>query len=66
MWFIIDLCGIICVILTYAIVLVVDATLVFVGVWTELKRGEWPAIVHVIIMQTISAMIFWAHAKCMT
>lgn len=61
----IDPCGIVCVILAYAIVLFVDYSFIQIGLSTELSNGDAVTIIHLCIMQIIVIFIFWTHIKCM-
>jgi len=66
MWFVVEPCGIVCVILTYSIVLIVEYSFVRVGVWDGLMEGELWAFLNLTVFMWNVTLIFGSHFKCMT
>jgi hypothetical protein len=65
-WLICECAGIICVCLTYIIVLAVQVGMIRIGLWEGLLSGDPWAYLHLAIFQYHVALIFISHVKCMT
>ena len=65
MWFIIECCGIACVLVTYAVLACVEAGFLFIGIWDQWQKGETAAYVHFIIFNINMFLIFSSHIRCM-
>ena len=58
--------GIVCGLLTYAIVIMVTIGMIRVGIWEGLIKGELKSVIHLVVFQYHCVMIYWSHFKCMT
>lgn len=65
-WFIMDICGFVCIFFTYFTLAVVDMGVIFFSIKDDLFRGDMIAIIHVLIFNAIIFIISAAHIKCMT
>jgi len=66
MWFVVECCGLACVVITYLTVIIVQIGVVRVGIWDDLLAGEKGAYIHFAIFMYHCFMIFASHFKCMT
>jgi hypothetical protein len=66
MWFVIEACGIVCVIFTYLTVFTVQLAFIRVGVWEELLEGNIWGYIHSAIFSYNVFLIIASHLKCMT
>lgn len=65
MWFVIEACGIVCVVICYLTVFTVQVAFIRVGVWEELLNGDVYAWIHMAIFNFNVFMIIASHLKCM-
>jgi hypothetical protein len=66
MWFVIEACGLVCVVITYFTVFTVQLGFIRLGIWDDLLAGSWWAIAHLLIFSYSVFMIIASHIKCMT
>jgi hypothetical protein len=66
MWFIWDLAGLACCVITYFTVLAVTVGFLRIGVWEGLLAGDPWAYLHTAIFQYHVVLIYLSHVKCMT
>jgi len=66
MWLVIEACGIICAIITYLIVFIVQYGFIRIGIWELLMEGSLWAYLHLVVFQFNVIMILASHIKCMT
>ena len=66
MWFVIEPCGLVCVFITYATVIIVKIGMIRIGVWEELWAGSYWAFLHLAVFLFNCTMIYASHFKCMT
>ena len=66
MWFVVEACGIVCVIFTYLTVFTVQFAFVRIGVWEDLLQGDYWAMGHLAVFSYNVFMIIASHLKCMT
>ena len=65
MWFVIEACGIACVIITYMTVFTVQLAFIRIGVWEELVSGDIWGYLHLLVFSYHVFMIIASHLKCM-
>ena len=65
MWFVIEACGIVCVIICYFTVFTVMLAFVRIGIWDDLLAGSPWAYFHLSIFLFNVFMIIASHLKCM-
>jgi hypothetical protein len=66
MWFVIEACGLVCVVITYFTVFTVQLGFIRLGIWDDLLAGSYWAIAHLLIFSYSVFMIIASHIKCMT
>jgi hypothetical protein len=66
MWFVLEGAGFVCMCITYAVVLIVEITLLRVGIWERILAGDVWAYGHLAVFQYHVCLIFASHIKCMT
>ena len=66
MWFVWECSGVICALLTYVVVFVVQWGMIRIALWEGLQAGEERAYWHFWVFQYHCFMIIWSHIKCMT
>ena len=65
-WLICECAGVICVIITYVVVLTVQVGMIRIGLWEGLLAGNPWSFLHLAVFQYHVALIFVSHVKCMT
>ena len=67
MWCIInDWMGLICVLITYLMVILVAIGFVRIGIWEGINQGKLLSQLHLILFLYHCLLIFWSHFKSMT
>lgn len=67
MWLVLDdICGVVCAMITYGIVVTVYLGFIRIGIWEGMMTSDWKALLHFVVFQYHCFLIFWSHFKCMT
>jgi len=66
MWFIVEACGLVCVLFCYFTVFTVQFAFIRIGIWEDLIEGNLWGYFHLLIFSFNVFMIIASHLKCMT